>query len=491
MAAHRHWRAVALEACGTGDLELSCFHLLDAAGARVDAPATLTASIAPSTGAVANLQDDDLTTAARWAASSVAALALNWDFGGSPVDVSDIRLAGDSKPRFMLLCGVQWSDDAVTWVEWIVCAGVTYPGVATKTTSALVVLADPALNQTKAMLPFSGANESTVFTDLTGRVWTALGSAQISTAQAKYGPSSGYFDGLTAVLRTPAASNLALGLVFTVEAWVYQTARATYATVLGATTYGVTSDWLLYIDASGTLIAFDYTGAIVTSSATVSLNAWHHVEWTNDGSTSRLFIDGVLVASAPFARTPTFVIPVTVGGSHNQNVNSLFKGYIAEACITIGEAKHTAAFVPPLALSGNRPLLNRVLGRAASTDPITVGTGPTVIYGIPQVVEPVNLTAQSGAIKDYVTGVLGQGIGRVRGDTVKTVGGAEAIVSRKCRLIRERDGLQVRELWSDPVTGIYDFHYIDELQTYTVLTYDHTGAFRAVVADGQVPELMP
>lgn len=37
----------------------------------------------------------------------------------------------------------------------------------------------------------------------------------------------------------------------------------------------------------------------------------------------------------------------------------------------------------------------------------------------------------------------------------------------------------------------YSFDYVDELQTFTALSYDHTGAFRAVVADGQIPEMIP
>ena len=92
---------------------------------------------------------------------------------------------------------------------------------------------------------------------------------------------------------------------------------------------------------------------------------------------------------------------------------------------------------------------------------------------------------------DYITGVLGLGIGRVRGETVELVGAVEVPVQRKLRLHRERDGLLIRELWSNPITGAYSFDYVDELQKYTTLAYDHTGALRAVVADGQIPELMP
>ena len=98
-------------------------------------------------------------------------------------------------------------------------------------------------------------------------------------------------------------------------------------------------------------------------------------------------------------------------------------------------------------------------------------------------------------MKDYITGVLGQGIGRVR-STVQEKGTPNTPVHRRVRLMRECDGLVLREQWSDPVTGAYDFQFVDELQTYTVLSYDHTRNFRAVIADGLTlangtVELMP
>lgn len=99
----------------------------------------------------------------------------------------------------------------------------------------------------------------------------------------------------------------------------------------------------------------------------------------------------------------------------------------------------------------------------------------------------VLLAPQSGAIKDYTTGVLGTGRGRVAGN-VKVYPATPAY--RKVRLIRERDGLLVRELWSDPLTGAYSFDYVDELQKYTVLSYDHTGAYDVAVGGSIVPVLI-
>ncbi|XVJ69897.1 MAG: hypothetical protein HEQ39_09745 [Rhizobacter sp.] len=79
------------------------------------------------------------------------------------------------------------------------------------------------------------------------------------------------------------------------------------------------------------------------------------------------------------------------------------------------------------------------------------------------------------------------GDGTITG-TVKVKGTLSNVpVSRKVRLIREVDGICIRETWSDPVTGVYTFAEIDRNVDYTALSYDYTQAFRAVVADRVVP----
>ena len=44
---------------------------------------------------------------------------------------------------------------------------------------------------------------------------------------------------------------------------------------------------------------------------------------------------------------------------------------------------------------------------------------------------------------------------------------------------------------SDAITGAYSFDYVDMTRKYTVISYDHTGIYRAVIADNQTPELIP
>lgn len=82
------------------------------------------------------------------------------------------------------------------------------------------------------------------------------------------------------------------------------------------------------------------------------------------------------------------------------------------------------------------------------------------------------------------------GRGRVSG-TVKVKGTPDYAVRRRVRLIRDRDGKMIREMWSDATTGAYQFDYVDERERYTVLAYDYSQAFRAVVADNLLPEVIP
>ncbi len=82
------------------------------------------------------------------------------------------------------------------------------------------------------------------------------------------------------------------------------------------------------------------------------------------------------------------------------------------------------------------------------------------------------------------------GNGRIHGD-VKKVGSPDAPVWRRVRLFARRDGRLVREQWSDPVTGAYSFEYINPSLEYTLVAYDHTGVYQAVISDNPTIDPMP
>lgn len=83
------------------------------------------------------------------------------------------------------------------------------------------------------------------------------------------------------------------------------------------------------------------------------------------------------------------------------------------------------------------------------------------------------------------------GRGRVIG-TVKEKGAPTNIpLHRRVVLLSMPGSRAMRETWSDPASGAYEFRGVDMNRRYTVISYDHTGAYRAVIADNIQPEQMP
>ena len=76
------------------------------------------------------------------------------------------------------------------------------------------------------------------------------------------------------------------------------------------------------------------------------------------------------------------------------------------------------------------------------------------------------------------------GNGRMAG-TVKEKGTPDQPLQRRVQLYDETSKVMTREVWSDPTTGAYLFENIDPKLTYSIISYDYTGMYRAVIANGQ------
>lgn len=105
-------------------------------------------------------------------------------------------------------------------------------------------------------------------------------------------------------------------------------------------------------------------------------------------------------------------------------------------------------------------------------------------YSPPQTV-PKSLVSTLQVVRDVEFG----GMGRVNGN-VYIDGTPDIPVSRRVVLIRERDGLAFREVWSDKATGAYSFDKVAMGVRYTVIAYDYENNYRAVVADNVLAESM-
>ena len=81
--------------------------------------------------------------------------------------------------------------------------------------------------------------------------------------------------------------------------------------------------------------------------------------------------------------------------------------------------------------------------------------------------------------------------GNYRGSgTTDVEGSPEAPVLRKVVLHDQLSGRVVRATWSHPVTGVYAFERI-RLGVYYIVSFDHTGLHRGVIADNYTSEPMP
>lgn len=82
------------------------------------------------------------------------------------------------------------------------------------------------------------------------------------------------------------------------------------------------------------------------------------------------------------------------------------------------------------------------------------------------------------------------GAGRIWG-TTKTRGTPDTPAKARVVLLHQRSKQLVRETWSAPATGAFEFAGIDTRQEFLVLAEDAAGNFRPVAASRLVPEVTP
>jgi len=75
------------------------------------------------------------------------------------------------------------------------------------------------------------------------------------------------------------------------------------------------------------------------------------------------------------------------------------------------------------------------------------------------------------------------GTGTITDTVTKKALPANAPLHRRVLLMDQRSQVVFRETWSDAATGAYTFPGVKTGVPYTVLAYDYTGQYRAVIAD--------
>lgn len=185
------------------------------------------------------------------------------------------------------------------------------------------------------------------------RVWTFAGTAQVDTAQSKFGGASLLLDGDSDYISTPNSTDFDVGSGdFTIDFWV-RFNSVTDCTFLnnGNGNYGVR----VFFESNNlkTTIYYDTGfGLNLSGSWTPSDSTWYHIALVRNGATTSLYADGTSVASdtSQTMRTPNYCLVV---GRNGPNNNGYFNGWIDEFRFTKGLARWTANFTPPSAAADN------------------------------------------------------------------------------------------------------------------------------------------
>jgi hypothetical protein len=178
------------------------------------------------------------------------------------------------------------------------------------------------------------------------------GTAQVSTGVKRYGISSVAFDGTGDYLVAPTSPNLDFGNGdFTIETWVNFNALASNRMLLDRWATGNAAGWQLYWRSTGTSMVFLIGAAVAVqdpNGSNITTGTWNYIAVTRSGTTLRLFVNGIVVATATNSASLTSTLPLAAGVQFSTLTN-LLDAYLQDVRITKGVARYTANFAPPTA----------------------------------------------------------------------------------------------------------------------------------------------
>ena len=234
-------------------------------------------------------------------------------------------------------------------------------GVRTDSNSSYIVLA----------APLNGSNGGTTITDYhhtvkgsgsakTISIYTgsASGGAVTSTAQDKYYGSSFYAvrgatNNYTAsdYIYRDSDSDLDLGTgSFCVEFWYYPTSLTSNSGIFDnrhpSTSWpNDANGFALITTGNGSIFSYSGGNQIINHSSKLTAGQWHHIAYTRDGSTERLFVNGDFFSSTASSSRDYNRQRFYLGTTANNGEGS--DAYYSDLRIYKGVAKYTANFTVP------------------------------------------------------------------------------------------------------------------------------------------------
>ena len=465
----RYWRITGIRTYSGGDLELAALQMSDANG-RVDVSAVITSSHAPTSGTLSQLQSNGAAGSIRFASASTksAGFFIVWDFG-TPVELSNIRLfAADSKSAFLGLFSLEQLVDG-RWLPAMQVGWNAWPGAHASIDVAVTSIQSSAIASLIefATTPLSGSQ----FTDLKSNTWQLNSSyvGDTSWGRALVFNGNGYGDTADRTILDFGAAD------FTAECWFRPDIGITGQAYGGwlisndNTSAASTRAFAMQVLSDGSVgCNFFIAGVNYGANSVAGRIEWgrpSHLEAGKKGSTIYLFLNGTLVATSTavgaLASQPS--VNVTLGANPAPRGGTNFVGQIFGYRVTKGLCRHTANFKPPV---GPTSIL------IPSPD-IT----PARVDGLLAHSEllPSFSLKKSRALNALDTEFGGQGVYPFE------VEGLTGSQKARVMLMRARDGLIARELWSG-ADGKGEFIGLDVNTRFIAVGQDPSGLLHPVGA---------
>jgi hypothetical protein len=212
---------------------------------------------------------------------------------------------------------------------------------------------------TLLLIHADGTDATTYFADDNGvrspKGISAIGNAQVSTAQSQFGGASALFDGADDWLAISPTSSFVLGTNdWTVEMWVRP--NGTQASVIFDTRpFGSGNENAICLYYTGTNLTYYSGGNIRITGANFVQTTWQHIALVRNGDDHRLYINGTQSGSTYTATNNITLVNtsvVTLGTSSNSLGQLDYIGHIDEVRVS-DIARYTTNFTAPTAAFTN------------------------------------------------------------------------------------------------------------------------------------------
>jgi len=284
---------------------------------------------------------------------------------------------------------------------------------------------DTNFDKVELLLPFDGANDATSTTDESDSNHTVTfnGSADISTAQSKFGGSSLYLPGGGSDwINIAGSSDFNFGTGdFTIELWMYRTHTSqgfVFETRGGEDTTS-TDGISFYLGGGGNdeiRVAINRSDVIDINQDHQTNDQWQHFAIVREGSTLTLYIDGTARGSGSNSTDFNRTRPIRIGNFHGSSSGGYgFQGYIDDLRVTKGLARYTSNFTPTSAAHPTSEGIteNKYIGQIGGIDDSDVDYGIEKLSNSQLMIKKLSdntFTPDRLYVNVNKLGALGQGI---------------------------------------------------------------------------------